>query len=228
MKKLFVALLIVMVLAGGAFAATESGVEPVEVDGNPLSGQGADNHKVEPVEGDEGSIEIPTGVELDDLGSDYPDVSEAPTIEVHYSVSEDGKYLDWWSQEKVAEVVVKGGNAANIYYYYDGDGNYLGLWDDVNGVWYDRNLQAPEFTNPKGKVIVPEISNFGFFARTPEQNGNGNGNGTPPTLTNGVFRTSTPIHVTPMALPSTGGNFFYLLTVGLGMLFSGIAITKRF
>jgi hypothetical protein len=226
-RLLFVVLVLVLVFSTTAFATSEAGVEPVEVDGNPLSGKGADNHKVEGT--DDGSIEIPCDVYLEDLGPDYPDVSENETVEVHYTISEDGKYLSWSSKDKIAEVVVKGGPSANVYYYYDGDGNYLGLWDEDNGVWYDSGLHAP--ANKKGRV--PEISNFGFFARCPETgNGNGdNGNGTngPPELTGGVYRISAKV---PTALPQTDGNLPLIaitlsviaLTIGI---FVGIRTFKR-
>jgi hypothetical protein len=69
-RLLFVVLVLVMVFSTTAFATSEAGVEPVEVDGNPLSGKGADNHKVEGT--DDGSIEIPCDVYLEDLGKDYP------------------------------------------------------------------------------------------------------------------------------------------------------------
>ena len=256
MKSLFFWILIgamIFSFAGIALAETseeelygvsEAKIEPEKVKGNPLSGDGADNHKVEgPEEGEEGTKEIPCDVELDDLGSDYPDTSENEIIEVHWQISDDGKELSWQSEDEVAQAVVKGGNSANVYYYYDDEGNYLGLWDAENGLWYDSGLVAPK--NPGGQDS--DISNFGFFANCPEEengtNGNGtNGNGTngndtngPPPVGNGVTRTSTPraevslpeeVKATPVSLPATGGNPFLFL-MGLGLLLTGIITIKK-
>ena len=260
MKSLFFWILIgamIFSFAGIALAETseeelygvsEAEIEPEKVKGNPLSGDGADNHKVEgPEKGEEGTKEIPCDVELDDLGDDYPDTEDKETIEVDYEISEDNKSLSWSSDNKVSEVVVKGGPSANVYYYYDGD-TYLGLWDEDNGRWYDSGLRPP--VNPGGQD--PTISNFGFFADCPEEengtngngtngngtNGNGtNGNGTngPPPVGNGVTRTSTPraevslpeeVKATPVSLPATGGNPFLFL-MGLGLLLTGIITIKK-
>lgn len=225
---------------------SEAGVEPEKVDGNPLSGKGADEHKVDsPSGGDTGTKEIPCDVELDDLGESYPDITDKETIEVDYEISEDNKSLSWSSDNKVSEVVVKGGPSANVYYYYDGD-TYLGLWDEDNGRWYDSGLRPP--VSPGGQD--PTISNFGFFADCPdaedengtngeEPNGNDtNGNGTngngPPPVGNGVVRTTTPpvgvelpeIEATPVSLPATGGSPILFL-IGLGLFSVGIAIVRK-
>jgi hypothetical protein len=241
------------VLSGVAIATpegdtSEAGVVPTPIDGNPLSGEGADNHKIEnPDGGDTGSIDIPSDVELNDLGSSYPDVSGSGTVEVNYEVSSDGKYLSWSSTEKVDTVVVKGGNSANIYHYYDSEWNYLGLWDDDAGMWYDSGLKAPDFTNPVGIVIVPDISNFGFFkgpgtggsnggsnggtnggTNGGELNGgtNGGGNGGGSALGEFILGPEAPA-TDPLALPPTGGASSIAIALGLLLAGSGILIKRK-
>lgn len=265
MKKIFIVLLVVSIFLIGSIVyadfeevvedgVSEAGVTPeVADDDNPLRGDGADNHKVEaddvPDDGEGIKEDIPCGVELDDLGHDYPDVSENETFNVDYKVSDDGKYLSWESGNKVSEVVVKGGPSANIYYYYDDEGNYLGLWNEDTSVWYDSGLRSPTMTNPQGDEIIPEISNFGFFSTCTKENGedptngengeNGeepiNGeepNGKPPAVGNGVFRTKTPLHdfeATPIDMPRTprtGGVSLWLY--GLVLTVVGICLRFKF
>jgi LPXTG-motif cell wall-anchored protein len=247
MKKIVFWLLIGIMLFGfaGAALATESEIElgpavsPIEVNGNPLSGKGAEEHKVEPKVGESGTIEIPCDVGIDDLGKNYPDTSTA-SIEVKYQISEDGKYLSWESESQIEMAVVKGGNKANIYYYYDADGKYLGFKNEDTGMWYDNNLQSP--LNKGGNV--PEISNFGFFCSDGDNKGweppiddypsdeEEEVKTTPPVIGNGVFRTTTPptFLVTPMsspvALPQTGG--ISLLTIlGLSLITFGSFLFKK-
>ena len=187
---LLVLIALLLLFSPAVYAETygdESGpaVEPVEVDGNPDAGKGSDNHKVENFsDGDTDIKEIPCGPGLEDLGNDYPDVTDNDTADVEYTVYNDGKSLSWQSLSQISEVVVKGGSTgANIYYYFDDEGNYLGYWNDETGMWYDNGLMAPTFTNPQGTVIEQDISHFSFFttcsAAPPPTNGNGNPPGPP-------------------------------------------------
>jgi hypothetical protein len=99
---------------------------------------------------------------IDDDDNTYPDFPLSDlnvTITDNTYVSFDGKlYIDG-KYYCVAAVIVKGRDDANVYYY-------------EGGTESDSGLAAPEFLNPQGRLIQPELSNLTFcFVEC--DNGNG-------------------------------------------------------
>lgn len=107
-------------------APSGDGVQPVEVGGNPVCSEfGLYELKVDP----------PTGGEHSD---------GLLTVDLKFTGSPDGELLDWTSNIGVDLVIVKGGNAANLYEYSEAEG--------------DTDLHSP--TNSSGKYADVSHATF--------------------------------------------------------------------
>src|SRR5690606_5495637 len=84
----------------------------------------------------------PHGFKVDPSKSGYKEVPHFGTVTWEVV----GKYLNWWSDFKVAAVIVKGGPAANVYY------------NDKDTAFGDEGLVAP--FNPGGQR--PDLSHHDF------------------------------------------------------------------
>jgi len=134
---LVVGVLSLIVFVSVAAAASESGVAPVRVEGNPRYadlGCTGENVRI-------------------DLGSSYPSGPQRIAVEggtVTFTINS-GSDIDWESSVPVSCVVVKGGNAANVYHY------------EV-GATEDWGLAPPD--NPEGSYRTSSLDYYGIA--TPE------------------------------------------------------------
>jgi hypothetical protein len=117
---LVVGLFILMECIGVVTAASESGVEPVRVEGNPeysdLAGCTGENVRI-------------------DVGSSYPSGSQGLAVEagqITLTINS-GTDIEWESDVPISCVIVKCGNAANVYRY-------------KGGATEDRGLIPPDYT----------------------------------------------------------------------------------
>ncbi len=108
-----------MVFVGVAAAASEMGVQPVRVEGNPtcadLVGCTAETVKIE-------------------ISRSYPSGPQELAIEggkVTFTINSITD-IDWHSDVPVACIIVKGGNAANVYHYEGGVTEDWGLTPPEN------------------------------------------------------------------------------------------------
>ena len=117
---LVLGLLFLMVFVGLAAAESETGVVPVRVEGDPrcidLVGCTAESVKIE-------------------IGSPIPSGPQEIVIQggtVTFTIHSETD-IDWYSDVQVKCVIVKGGNAANVYHYEDGAAEDWGLTPPDNG-----------------------------------------------------------------------------------------------
>lgn len=150
-----------------ATGTSDSGIAPTPLSNNPVR---------------QGEIKVDSPIDKDWEGT----INGIPYI-VHFDVSEDGKYLTFYTGDHpgegpdiVAEVLVKGGNAAYLYTY-------------TNLENADSGLRSP--LNNGGQI--PEISHYTFVLREPKATAE------PTTTTTAPPTTTTTAPPTTTAEPTT-------------------------
>ncbi len=150
-----------------ATGTSDSGIAPTPLSNNPVR---------------QGEIKVDSPIDKDWEGT----INGIPYI-VHFDVSEDGKYLTFYTGDHpgegpdiVAEVLVKGGNAAYLYTY-------------TNLENADSGLRSP--LNNGGQI--PEISHYTFVLREPKATAE------PTTTTTASAPTTTASAPTTTAEPTT-------------------------
>jgi LPXTG-motif cell wall-anchored protein len=201
------ALILVGALPGGAGAAVEQGsthVDPTEVSGNAQCPEGTTELKVEPV-----------------ADGTFSDGTLTVVIDVRDTA--DGQVFDWTSNIGVDVVIVKGGNASNVYTYV---GESMG----------DTGLHAP--TNASG--MFAGLSHISFCYDV-EQETTTTSTTTSTTVQETTSTTAEETTTTAAAgttttapggeLPRTGSTVTPMLGIGAALLLGGgllVAYARRF
>jgi LPXTG-motif cell wall-anchored protein len=193
------ALILVGALPGGAGAAVERGsthVVPTEVSGNAPCPEGLNELKIEPVE---------DGTFTDNDGP------LTVTLEITAFTDDDPQVFDWTSNIGVDVVIVKGGNASNVYTY---DPESMG----------DTGLHAP--VNPSGEFAGLSHVSFCYDVEQATTSTSTTSTTVQETTSTTVGETSTtavsPSTTAPGGeLPVTGSTVSPMLGIGAALLTGG-------